>query len=74
MRFLLDTHILLWIRGDPSRLSSDTRRTLADPANSVFVSVISLWEILIKCRIGKLKIDVAMMIDGLAPKSKWCIR
>jgi len=43
---------------------------LADPANSVFVSVIPLWEILIKCRIGKLKIDVAMMIDGLAPKSK----
>jgi PIN domain nuclease of toxin-antitoxin system len=70
LRLLLDTHALLWVRGEPDRLKSDTKRILADPANDVFVSVISLWELLIKSRVGKLNIDIDVMIAGLAPASK----
>jgi PIN domain nuclease of toxin-antitoxin system len=48
----------------------ETRRVLSDPANAVFVSVVSLWEILVKSRIGKLKVDIVTLIGGMAPRSK----
>jgi PIN domain nuclease of toxin-antitoxin system len=70
VKLLLDTHVLLWVRGDPDRLKSDTRGILADPANEVFVSVVSLWELLIKSRVGKLNVDIDVMIAGMAPASK----
>ena len=48
MRLLLDTHIALWaVAGDP-RLSSHAADLIAEPANDVFVSAASLWEIAIK--------------------------
>src|SRR3954471_6185752 len=54
MRLLLDTHIFLWwITGD-SRLSASTLSTVRDPANRVFLSVVSVWECLIKHGTGKL--------------------
>ncbi len=70
MKLLLDTHALLWVRGNPDRLKSDTRRILADPTNDVFASVVSLWEILVKSRVGKLNVDMDVMIAGMAPASK----
>ena len=54
MSFLLDTHVLLWLRGDPGRLSTETRRRLADPALRLYVSAASAWEIAIKQSLGKL--------------------
>ncbi len=48
MRLLLDTHILVWALGDRRRLSSQTLAELADPANTVFFSAASIWEIAIK--------------------------
>jgi PIN domain nuclease of toxin-antitoxin system len=48
VRLLLDTHIALWaVAGDP-RLPVTAAEQIADPANEVFVSVASLWEIAIK--------------------------
>ncbi|MEA2727694.1 MAG: hypothetical protein QOF70_2169 [Acetobacteraceae bacterium] len=70
MKLLLDTHALLWVRGEPERLKADTRRVLADDDNAVFVSVVSLWEIVVKCRIGKLQADIATIIARMAPESK----
>ncbi|WP_166349539.1 type II toxin-antitoxin system VapC family toxin [Phytoactinopolyspora limicola] len=54
MRILLDTHVLLWWFTDDDRLSGTARRVIADPANDVFVSAASAWEIATKQRIGKL--------------------
>jgi PIN domain nuclease of toxin-antitoxin system len=69
MRLLLDTHVLLWVlNGD--RLNDDVRRALSDPASVVFVSVVSLWEIVIKRRVGKLTADVAAIAAQMAPASK----
>ncbi|MGA9015734.1 MAG: type II toxin-antitoxin system VapC family toxin [Acetobacteraceae bacterium] len=48
MRLLLDTHIALWAVADDSRLSPAASELIADPANEVFVSAASLWEIAIK--------------------------
>jgi PIN domain nuclease of toxin-antitoxin system len=56
-RFLLDTHVFLWlIQGDP-QLSSRVRAIIADDANQLNFSVVSIWEIAIKLNIGKLKIE-----------------
>lgn len=58
MRYLLDTHALLWWLDDDSRMGQATRSAISDPANTIFVSVVSLWELTVKARIGKLKVDV----------------
>lgn len=54
MRFLLDTHILIWWLNDPSRLPHEIDRLLTEKPHSVAVSVISSWEIMIKKMKGKL--------------------
>ncbi|MYN46328.1 PIN domain-containing protein [Pseudoduganella sp. FT93W] len=48
MRLLLDTHLLLWIAGNPDRLSKSSRRLITNQANRLFYSAASLWEIAIK--------------------------
>lgn len=54
MRFLLDTHTLLWsFNGDPS-LSPRARRVIEDGSNEILVSAASAWEIATKVRLGKL--------------------
>jgi PIN domain nuclease of toxin-antitoxin system len=50
----LDTHVFLWWDRQDSKLSPDARAAIADPANKVFVSAASVWEIAIKRRLGKL--------------------
>jgi PIN domain nuclease of toxin-antitoxin system len=57
VKLLLDTHSLLWTMTDDPRLSPPARALVADPANDVLVSAASLWEIVIKVRIGKLEAD-----------------
>ena len=56
MRLLLDTHTLLWFLLNDPKLSSTGRALIRDPANDVYVSVASCWEIAIKAGIGKLKL------------------
>ena len=54
MRILLDTHIFLWfISGDP-QLSINTRDIIRDSDNEVYLSVVSVWESIIKYQLGKL--------------------
>ena len=48
MRILLDSHVFVWAKCAPENLSHDARATLIDPANDVFVSVASAWELWIK--------------------------
>lgn len=54
MKLLLDPHIFLWyITASPS-LSADTREQIRDPDNRIYLSPVSLWEALVKYRLGKL--------------------
>lgn len=67
MRLLLDTHALLWWLADDDRLGTRARALIEDPANDVLVSVVSLWEIVVKTRVGKLEADVveiAAAVEG----------
>ncbi len=70
MRLLLDTHALLWVLANPDRLRPETHLALAEAGNAVFVSVVSLWEIVVKHRIGKLEADIAAIIAQMSPASK----
>ena len=54
MRLLLDTHIFLWFISGDARLPEDWRESIRDADNEVYLSVVSLWEALVKHRLGKL--------------------
>ena len=51
-RALLDTHVWLWSTGASDRLGARTRTLIEDPANDLWLSVASAWEIAIKARRG----------------------
>jgi PIN domain nuclease of toxin-antitoxin system len=53
MRLLLDTHSFLWFVLNDPQLSAAARKAISDPANDVFISPATYWEIAIKVRTGK---------------------
>ena len=55
MRILLDTHIFLWSINDNKRLSERYRQIIHNLDNEIFLSVVSIWECVIKYQIGKLE-------------------
>ena len=59
MRLLLDTHVFLWFISGDSRLSSTAQQAVREPANDVFLSVVSLWEAMMKHGLGKLPLPQA---------------
>lgn len=48
MRLLLDTHILVWVLSEDSKLPSRALEMLRDQSNASFVSAVTIWEIAIK--------------------------
>jgi PIN domain nuclease of toxin-antitoxin system len=54
VRILLDTHLLLWWLDNSAQLSKYAREAIGDPANTVYVSAVSMWEIRLKESLGKL--------------------
>jgi PIN domain nuclease of toxin-antitoxin system len=54
MNILLDTCDFLWFISGDSALPTRTRTAVQDPQNQVFLSVVSVWEIVIKHALGKL--------------------
>lgn len=54
MTYLLDTHVVLWLVGEPGRLSDHAVQTLADRRNKLLVSAASALEVATKVRLGKL--------------------
>ena len=57
MRYLLDTNALLWFLAGDTKLSGRARGLIEDPNNEKLLSIVSLWEIAIKVRLGKLELD-----------------
>ncbi|MGL5857689.1 MAG: type II toxin-antitoxin system VapC family toxin [Angustibacter sp.] len=62
-RYLLDTHVLLWMLVSPSQLSRRIRGIVADPHQYLFVSAATAWEISTKQRIGKLP-QAEVLVQG----------
>ncbi|MDE2788323.1 MAG: type II toxin-antitoxin system VapC family toxin [Chloroflexota bacterium] len=53
--YLPDTHVFLWYATALRPMKEETYRILRDPANQVFISAASIWEIAIKQGLGKLQ-------------------
>ena len=67
MRILFDTHLLLWAAGAPQRLPRAAKALLRDPATSPVFSAASIWEIVIKCGLGRsdFTVDPQRLRQGL---------
>lgn len=57
MNIIIDTHIFLWALSDPDKISDEKRSSLEDLSNAIYVSAVSIAEIMIKASLGKLHID-----------------
>ena len=66
MKYLLDTHTLLWFLTGDERLSDRARRLIDDSSNEKFLSIVSLWEIAIKVGLGKL--DLGKPFEQVFPE------
>jgi PIN domain nuclease of toxin-antitoxin system len=56
MKLLLDTHIWLWSRLEPQRQSRRISSALSKSTNELWLSPVSMWEILALCRKGRLNL------------------
>jgi len=59
MNLLLDTCAFLWLAAEPRRLSKAARAALNDSSNSLVLSDVTLWEIVLKNQAGKLPMPEA---------------
>src|SRR3954467_7178760 len=60
MRLLLDTHVFLWWTNEPQRLTRNMRTFCEDPANTLLLSIASVWEMQIKIQLEKLRLTVPL--------------
>lgn len=65
--YLLDTHALIWLAGEPEKLSNDAISILSDDNNRFYFSSVSIQEIAIKTALNKpsFSIDAEAMTQGL---------
>lgn len=54
MRFLLDTHVILWSTAEPERIPVEVAEELENGSNELWFSPISVWEILLLAEKGRL--------------------
>ena len=57
MRLLLDTHVWLWTLTDPDRLGRRARSVVARATSELWLSPISVWELLVLAERGRVKLD-----------------
>lgn len=60
-RYLLDTHVLLWLNLDLNRISRSTIATL-DQADQVYYSAASVWELSIKQNLSKIRLKAPISL------------
>lgn len=54
--YLLDTHVLLWCLENSPKLKPKIKQLVQDPNNIMYVSSVSVWEIIVKKMLGKLNV------------------
>ena len=59
MKLLLDTHIFLWYISGDYHLPKSLKDDIQDSENAVYLSVVSLWESIVKYRLGKLPLPLS---------------
>lgn len=61
MKVLLDTHTLIWFTEGTERLSTKAKSEIDTVSNTKFISIVSLWEIVIKSNNNKLEFKRSMI-------------
>ena len=66
MKLLLDTHVLLWWLADDARLGREARAVVSSSEHVVYVSAVTIWEIVIKRAMGKLELpdDFSAVVEA----------
>ena len=64
-QLLLDTQLFVWAVMDSPRLGREARAMMLD-ANRIYVSAVSIWEIAIKARLGKITAEPQQMLQAIA--------
>lgn len=57
MKYLLDTHVILWVAYNDQKISRKVADILLSRKNNIFISAVSFWEISIKFSSGKLNLN-----------------
>jgi PIN domain nuclease of toxin-antitoxin system len=67
VKLLLDTHLLLWAANEPKRLPKAARVLIEDLDNELLFSAASMWEITIKCSLGRegFRVNARLLRRGL---------
>ena len=60
MKYLLDTHVIIWYAEDSSELPKKITDIIDSPENEIYISSISLWEIALKVSLGKLDLELPL--------------
>ena len=63
MRYLIDTHVIIWLAINSSELPKGVKELIEHPENDIYICSASLWEIAIKMNLGKL--DLKRPLDKL---------
>ncbi len=74
-QLLLDTNVLIWTLSESDRISAQAKRAMSRSASHLFVSVISVWEMILKHQAGKLDLQAPMedVINQILYQSQWQI-
>ena len=73
MKLLLDTSAFLWIIEGGKKLSRTAEKAFTSEENTPFLSVVSIWEICVKYKLGKLPLPVHPLALILPECKKYCI-
>ena len=57
MNLLLDTHVWIWSKGNPARLTKRVETALSNPANELWLSPVSVWEALTLMQKGRIRVE-----------------
>ncbi|KPA15906.1 DNA-binding protein [Candidatus Magnetomorum sp. HK-1] len=69
MKYLIDTHIFLWMLFDETKLTEQAKKILSNINNEIYISLVSYWEISLKFSIGKIELE-GIKPDELPDKAK----
>lgn len=66
MKYLLDTHILLWLQSEPEKIHPKIQTLLRENSTIVFYSMVNLWEIAVKNNLKRqnFNVDIDLLVSA----------
>ena len=64
MHILLDTHLFIWWLRNDRKLTKKARQIIEE-SKEVYISSASIWEASIKIQLGKLDVDINLLVNSI---------